>query len=96
MTDPYLEIDDESSRVHRTPAAALTPLSIPMEETVLLPPVPPIIEKPCGEIPTIKPELIDDSTIQADQEADMEVLTTVSTDSSRDSNSSPNRGSSQS
>ena len=60
--DPYLEIDDESSGVHRTPVTALTPLLIPTKETVLPPPVPPSIEKPCREIPAIEPESIDDST----------------------------------
>ena len=33
--DPYFEIDDESSGVHRIPVAALTPLSAPTEETPL-------------------------------------------------------------
>ena len=33
--DPYFEIDDESSGVHRTPVAASTPLSAPTEETSL-------------------------------------------------------------
>ena len=42
--------------------AASTLLSIPTEETVLLPPAPPSIEKPCREIPAIEPESIDDST----------------------------------
>ena len=33
--DPYFEIDDESSGVHRTPVSASTLLSTPSEETVL-------------------------------------------------------------
>ena len=33
--DPYFEIDDESSGVHRTPVAASIPMSVPTGETVL-------------------------------------------------------------
>ena len=58
--DPYLEIDDESSGMHQTPVAALTPLSIPMEDAVLLSLEPLIIKKPCREIPVLEPELVDD------------------------------------
>ena len=36
--DPYFEIDDESSGVHRTPVATSTPMSAPTGETVLSPP----------------------------------------------------------
>ena len=57
--DPYFEIDDESSGVHRTPVAALTPLLTPTKETVLLPPASPGNEKLCREIPAVEPESID-------------------------------------
>ena len=57
--DPYLEIDDESSRVHRTPVTASTPLLTPTEETVLSPPASPGNEKLCREIPAVEPETID-------------------------------------
>ena len=60
--DPYFEIDDESSGVHRTPVAALTPLSAPTEETVLLLPSSPGNKKLHREIHTLEPELIDVST----------------------------------
>ena len=60
--DPYFEIDDESSGVHRTPVAALTPLLVPTEETVLSLPSSPGNEKLRREIPTVWPELIDVST----------------------------------
>ena len=60
--DPYFEIDDESLGVHRTPVAALTPLSAPTEETVLSQPSSPGNEKLHREIPTVEPELIDAST----------------------------------
>ena len=59
--NPYFEIDDGSSGVHRTPVAALTPTA-PTEETVLLLPSSPGNEKLCREIPTVEPELIDVST----------------------------------
>ena len=36
--DHYLEIDDESLGMHQTPVAALTPLLIPTQDTVLPPP----------------------------------------------------------
>ena len=36
--DLYLEIDYESSGVHKMPVATSTPLSIPTEDTVLPPP----------------------------------------------------------
>ena len=61
--DPYLKIDDKSSGVHRTLVAALTPLLIPTEETVLSPLSSPSIEKPCREILAMGPESIDDSTL---------------------------------
>ena len=57
--DPYLKIDDESLGVHRTPVAALPPMSAPTEETVLLQPSSPGNEKLCRGIPTVEPELID-------------------------------------
>ena len=57
--DPYFKIDDESSGVHRTPVAALTPLSTPTEETVLSPPSSPGNEKLRRGIPTVEPESID-------------------------------------
>ena len=60
--DPHLEIDDESSGVHRRTAAVSTPLSIPMKEMVLSPPSSPSLEKPCREILTIELKSIDDST----------------------------------
>ena len=60
--DPYFEIDDGSLWVHRNPVAASTPLSIPTEETVLLPPASPGNEKLCREIPAVEPESIDAST----------------------------------
>ena len=60
--DPYFEIDDESSGVHRTPITASTPLSTPTEETVLSPPASPGNEKLCREIPAVEPESIDAST----------------------------------
>ena len=60
--DPYFEIDDESSGVHRTPVAASTPLSAPTKETVLSPASSPGNKKLCREIPTVEPELIDVST----------------------------------
>ena len=60
--DPYFEIDDESSGVHRTPVAASTPLLAPTEETVLSPPSSPGNEKLHKEIPTVEPEFIDVST----------------------------------
>ena len=59
--DPYFEID-ESSGVYRTPIAALTPLSTPAEETVLLPPASPGSKKLCREMPAVEPESIDAST----------------------------------
>ena len=60
--DPYFKIDDESSGVHRTPIAALTPLLTLTEETVLSPPSSPGNEKLHREIPAVEPELIDAST----------------------------------
>ena len=60
--DPYFEIDDESSGVHRTLVAALTPLLTPTEETVLLPPASLGNEKLCREIPAVEPESINAST----------------------------------
>ena len=66
--DPYFEIDDESSGVHRTPVAASaptplsTPLSAPTEETVLSQPSSPGNKKLCRGIPIVEPELIDSST----------------------------------
>ena len=57
--DPYFEIDDESSGVHRTLVGAPTPLSIPTEETVLSPPASPGNEKLYREIPVVEPESID-------------------------------------
>ena len=60
--DPYFEIDDESSGVHRTPVTASTPLSTPTEETVLSPPASPGNEKLCREIPAVEPESTDAST----------------------------------
>ena len=60
--DPYFEIDDESSGVHRTPVAISTPLLTPTEETVLSPPSSPGNEELCREIPTVEPESIDAST----------------------------------
>ena len=42
--------------------AALTPLSAPTEETVLLPPSSAGNEKLCREIPTVEPEFINVST----------------------------------
>ena len=59
--DPYLEIDYESLGIHRTPVAALTPLSIPTEDTVLPPPESLSIKKPCRVIPVPEPESVDDS-----------------------------------
>ena len=60
--DPYFEIDDESSGVHRTPVAASTPMLAPTEETVFSPPSSAGNEKLCREIPTVEPELIHVST----------------------------------
>ena len=60
--DPFFKIDDESLGIHRTPVAALTPLSAPTEETVLSLPSSPGNEKLHREIPTVEPELIDAST----------------------------------
>ena len=60
--DPYFEIDDESSGVHRTPVAASTPLLAPTEGTVLSPPSSAGNEKLHKEIPTVEPEFIDVST----------------------------------
>ena len=57
--DPYFEIDDESSGVHRTPVSASTLLSTPSEETVLSPPSSPGNEKLHREIPAVEPESID-------------------------------------
>ena len=54
--DPYFKIGDECSGVHKTPVAALTPLLIPTEETVLLPPTSPGNEKLCREIPAVEQE----------------------------------------
>ena len=62
MTIPYLKIDDESLGMHRSPVAALTPLSTPTEETVLLPPASPGNERLCREIPAVELESIDAST----------------------------------
>ena len=61
-SDPYFEIDNESSGVHRTPVAASTPLLAPTEETVLLPPSSAGNRKLHREIPTVEPEFIDVST----------------------------------
>ena len=60
--DSYFKIDDESSGVHRTPVATLTPMSVPMGETVLSPPSSIGNEKLQREILTMEPELIDVST----------------------------------
>ena len=57
--DLYFKIDDESSRVHRTPVAASTPLLTPTEETVLSSPASPGNEKLCREIPAVEPKSID-------------------------------------
>ena len=51
--DSYFEIDDESSGVHRTLVAALTPLLTPTEETVLSPSASLGNEKLCREIPVM-------------------------------------------
>ena len=57
--DPYFQIDDQSSGVHKTPVATSTPMSVPMGETVLLPPSYTGNEKLGRKIPTVEPELID-------------------------------------
>ena len=62
LVDAAIKIDDESLGVHRTLVAALTPLSTPIAETVLLPPISPGNEKLCREIPAVEPESIDAST----------------------------------
>ena len=51
--DPYFEIDDESSGVHRTPVVASMPLLAPTEETVLSQPSSPDNEKLHREMPTV-------------------------------------------
>ena len=55
LEDAYLEFDDKSSGTHKTPVAALTPVSIVPEE-ILTSPIQPSLKKPQVEKPA--PELV--------------------------------------